>query len=112
MFLIQTAIWSSSMRKARKCRKADLSWLGFHLTGLGEAKPGAECRCSSPAFRSAQCALRARHSRGALQSRAHRSFLGGTMWFEFAWYKNRYHRVHVRHVDEGKSRILMPHSPQ
>jgi hypothetical protein len=23
-----------------------------------------------------------------------------------------YHRVHVRHVDEGKSRILMSHSPQ
>jgi ferredoxin len=40
----------------------------------------------------------------------HRSFLWGTMWFEIARYKNRYHRVHVRHLDEGKSRILMSHS--
>src|SRR5215468_9131677 len=42
----------------------------------------------------------------------HRPFLRGTMWFEFAWYKNRYHRVHLRHVDKGKSRGLMSHSPR
>lgn len=42
----------------------------------------------------------------------HRSFLYGTMWFEFAWNEREYHRVWVRHVDRGKSRILMSHSPQ
>jgi len=42
----------------------------------------------------------------------HRPFFYGTMWFEFAWSEREHHRVYVRHVDRGKSRILMSHSPR
>jgi ferredoxin len=41
-----------------------------------------------------------------------RPLLGGRMWFELAWYKNRYHRIHVQRIGKGKSRILVSHAPK
>jgi ferredoxin len=40
----------------------------------------------------------------------HLSLLGRQMWFEIAWYKDRYHRIFVSKVDRGGLCVLFSHS--